>query len=90
MWELHFDVLSQKRVGSYRKSLMFKTCQAGGLTKVSTCGSAHRPAPPPPSKNQPVRTHLGGGEGASQSGASVHHSMNEALLTAAAIVRLQL
>lgn len=40
MWVLHFDVLSQKRAGSYRKSLMFKTCQAGGLTKVSTHGSA--------------------------------------------------
>lgn len=40
MWVPHFDVLSQKRAGSYRKSLMFKTCQAGGLTKVSTRGSA--------------------------------------------------
>ncbi|CAG14392.1 unnamed protein product, partial [Tetraodon nigroviridis] len=29
-----------KRAGSYRKSLMFKTCQAGELTKVSACGSA--------------------------------------------------
>lgn len=40
MWELHFDVLSQNQANSYRKSLMFKTCQAGGLTKVSTCGCA--------------------------------------------------
>lgn len=39
MWELHFEVLSQKQANSYRKSLMFKTCHAGGLTKVSTCGS---------------------------------------------------
>lgn len=38
MWELHFEVLSQKQANSYRKSLMFKTCRAGGLTKVSTCG----------------------------------------------------
>lgn len=40
MWVLHFDVLSQKQANSYRKSLMFKTCQAGGLTKVRTCGLA--------------------------------------------------
>lgn len=40
MWELHFDVLSQKQANSYRKSLMFKTYQAGGLTKVNTCGLA--------------------------------------------------
>lgn len=38
MWELHFDVLSQKQANSYRKSLMFKTCSAGELTKVNTCG----------------------------------------------------
>lgn len=38
MWALHFEVLSQKQANSYRKSLMFKTCYEGGLTKVSTCG----------------------------------------------------
>lgn len=40
MWELHFEVLSQKQANSYRKSLMFKTCHVWGLTKVSTCGVA--------------------------------------------------
>lgn len=44
MWELPFEVLSQKRANSYRKSLMFKTCHAGGLTKVSTLWLTPGPA----------------------------------------------
>lgn len=42
MWLPHFDVLSQKQANSYRKSLMFKTCQTGGLTKVRACDSAQQ------------------------------------------------
>lgn len=52
MWEPHFDVLSQKRAGSYRKSLMFKTCQAGGLTKVSSTPPPPQTSPRPPKNGE--------------------------------------